>query len=146
MSVKECSDRPRVGSIALAISLTVPALCGCASILTGSSQQVTVDSNPEGAKCVIYRSGSRLQEGTTPMTFALEKSVRDLDISCINSAQREVRGKSKTSLQPWVLGNIILGGLLGIIIDFSTGAASAYDTPVMIEFDSPDAGLPKPMS
>ena len=123
------------GTATLIIPCLALTLSGCASIVTGTSQQVTVDSNPGGAKCLIYRNGARLHEGTTPMTFSVDKSMKDLNIACADAIQREARGKSKAGIQPWVFGNIILGGLIGIIIDIASGAVSLYDSPVMVNFD-----------
>src|SRR4051812_12102563 len=129
--MKQTTKGITLSAVCVALSLT-----GCASIVTGTSQQVTIDSNPGGAKCLVYRNGGRVHEGTTPMVFTIDKSGKDLDIACADAANHQARGVSRAGMQPWVLGNIIFGGLIGLVIDASSGAIVKYDTPVMVNFDS----------
>jgi hypothetical protein len=81
--------------------------------------------------------GARVHEGTTPMTFSIDKSGKDLDISCVDATNRQASGTSKSGIQPWVFGNILLGGIVGIVIDASSGAITKYDTPVLVDFGGP---------
>jgi hypothetical protein len=48
-------------------------LSGCASIINGTSQDLTFNSNPEGAK--VYLDGKII--GVTPFTFAAQKNKYD---------------------------------------------------------------------
>ena len=63
-------------------------------------------------------------------------------------------------LQPWFLGNLLLGGILGIIVDAASGAVSLYPSstnvvlqpvaagplPTASTQPSPSAPVGKPMS
>lgn len=53
-----------------AVALFVVLLTGCASIISGTSQDITFDSNPQGAK--VYLNGKIM--GTTPFTFSASKN------------------------------------------------------------------------
>lgn len=55
------------------IGLATLFLSGCASIISGTSQDLTFNSNPEGAK--IYLDGKIV--GITPFTFAAKKNKYD---------------------------------------------------------------------
>jgi hypothetical protein len=54
----------------ITIALFVILLSGCASIISGTNQDITFDSNPQGAK--VYMNGMIM--GTTPFTFNAKKN------------------------------------------------------------------------
>lgn len=54
----------------IAVALFVMMLSGCASIISGTNQDITFDSNPQGAK--VYLNGMIM--GTTPFTFNAKKN------------------------------------------------------------------------
>lgn len=54
----------------ITVALFVLLLSGCASIISGTSQDITFDSNPQGAK--VYLNGVIM--GTTPFTFNAQKN------------------------------------------------------------------------
>lgn len=54
----------------VAVALFVMMLSGCASIISGTNQDITFDSNPQGAK--VYLNGMIM--GTTPFTFNAKKN------------------------------------------------------------------------
>lgn len=54
----------------LAVLFLAIGLSGCASIISGTSQDITFDSNPQGAK--VYLDGKIM--GTTPFTFSATKN------------------------------------------------------------------------
>lgn len=126
----------------LACCAALLSVTACASIVTGSSQTITVASAPSGAKCEVSRDGSAVQSGTTPMSFSLSKTRSDLSISCEDSVGAKGTGTSKSGVEPWVVGNILLGGLIGLIIDLSSGAHNKYDTPVTVTLTSPPPPQP----
>ncbi len=55
------------------IGLVSLLLSGCASIISGTSQDLTFNSNPEGAK--VYLDGKIV--GVTPFTFSAQKNKYD---------------------------------------------------------------------
>lgn len=99
-------------------AITLPLLVGCASIITGTSQQVSFSSDPSGAKVIIQPSG---MQGTTPFTAKLKKGK-----SYIATAKKEGHEKAVqsigTSFNGWVFGNLLFGGIIGLIIDVADGA------------------------
>jgi hypothetical protein len=54
----------------IAVTLLVILLSGCASIINGTNQNLTFNSNPQGAK--VYLDG--IVMGTTPFTFQAKKN------------------------------------------------------------------------
>ena len=53
----------RTYSFAVTVAL---ALTGCASIISGTSQTITINSNPPGAQCNLLREGLVIGSVTTP--------------------------------------------------------------------------------
>lgn len=115
-------------------ALTISALClaagGCASIVHSGSRTVSINSQPAGASVTISKSDTKVSvhSGTTPMTVSLEPkrgffkgqsyTVR-LDLAGYKSDEIEL----KATVSGWYFGNILFGGLIGIlIVDPATGA------------------------
>lgn len=93
------------------------SIAACATIMQGSTQKVAVNSTPVGATITV--DGQSM--GTTPATLRLarkDKHVVRLDLD--GYAPYEMTLEKKTS--GWVWGNIMFGGVVGVVVDGSTGA------------------------
>lgn len=111
---------------------------GCASIVSDTLYPVTVNSSPDGAKfkVVNQKTGAVMHAGTTPATVTL-----DAHSGFFGSGKYEVRVEKEgydsqittlnASLDGWYWGNIVFGGLIGmLIVDPATGAM--WKLPPMI--------------
>ena len=94
----------------------------CATIISGSSQDIFINSNPEGA--TIYEGGLKI--GKTPATITVKKSgFNDKGISLsLEGYEKRTFVLSKSFDTVAVLN---LAGILGWAIDFATGAIMRYD-------------------
>ena len=106
---------------------------GCATIVKGRNQTITVNSNVEGAE--VFIDGQRL--GTTPFVGLAPKNKQMLVVSKTGYQTANI-ALSKT-LEPIFWGNVIIGGTLGSITDFATGAAYTY-APASYQVDLKAAG------
>lgn len=115
------------------------ALCGlmltsaCATITTGGTQPITVTSDPAGASCQLQREGAVVGAvNPTPGTVTVSRSTRDITVRC----EREGRQPGLTALpagfQPMTLGNILVGGVIGIAVDAASGAMGQYPPNVHV--------------
>lgn len=95
---------------------------GCASIMSGTSQKVTFNSHPSGAK-VITHTGLTL---VTPSTATLPKG-KSISVRCEKEGYETQTQTIGTSLNGWFFGNILFGGLIGMIIDIADGAMMNLD-------------------
>tara|TARA_Y100001954_G_C15665880_1_gene530145 strand:+ start:106 stop:603 length:498 start_codon:yes stop_codon:yes gene_type:complete len=111
----------------LAIGLCALFISSCASIFTGTTQEVNFNSQPTGAK--IYIDGE--DYGNTPRTIELrrkghkkgdESKKKEYDVKIELNGYHPYELKIKRSTQGWFWGNILLGGVIGMIIDASNGA------------------------
>lgn len=95
---------------ALALVLFSLSVHSCATIVTGRTDSVTINSSPPGARYVTNTG----DEGTTPATLV----VRD-DVTL--KVDFELEGYHPTTIEQeprasaWVLGNLLFG-LVGLVI------------------------------
>jgi hypothetical protein len=102
---------------------------GCASIVSQSKWMVHIDSEPPGAHVSVSdRNGNQMYQGTTPTQVSLRsgagyfKAQRYTFEFRRDGYEPEVAGLSCV-LNPWYMGNILFGGLVGmVIVDPLTGA------------------------
>jgi hypothetical protein len=114
---------------AVAAGILTISLVGCASILDGSTKHVSVKSEPSDAKVTVFdKSGQAIQTQQTPAILTL-KSGRGYFLGAHYHLVLEKAGyqKAELDLSPtlngWYLGNVIFGGLIGLlIVDPATGA------------------------
>ena len=95
---------------------------GCASIVSGKSQDVSIRSNPPGAAVEI----DGMSMGKTPFTTELRRKKRH-QIKVIKEGYLEESRVTKKGFNWWFAGNVLIGGIIGIIIDFATGAVYNVD-------------------
>ena len=107
--------------VAGALSLT-----GCASIVDGTHQSVTLNTTPEGAHCTLQNSKGSWSVSKTPETVEVHKSNGPMSVTC-RLAGYPTRVKSFESYtKGMIAGNLVFGGLIGGGIDVADGAAFQY--------------------
>ena len=98
-------------------------LQNCATILSGSTQQVTINSNPKGAQ--VYVDG--VKYGKTPVSIALKKPGLGDKYAELRLDGHESRViLLNKSLDGLTFLNIIIGGIIGLGVDMATGAINKY--------------------
>lgn len=133
-------------------SSIVLSLSGCASIIDGTSQEMTFNSSPNGADCVLMRDGKQIGQLTTPGTLVVKKTKHDIEVICNKEGYQENHYFVKSEIQDATWGNIILGGGIGWAIDSASGADNKYAEYVNITLSSnddiviQDQGSPAPLS
>jgi len=97
-------------------------LVACATAVQGTTQKVSVRSTPPGA--VVSVDGNAV--GITPAFVELTRG----DEHHLRIEAEEYQPYETTfthSMNGWVLGNVLLGGIVGIAIDSSSGAIYSLD-------------------
>jgi hypothetical protein len=107
------SNGLKVVSLAVLAPVLVAA---CATIMHGTSQQVGINSQPTGATVVVDSQTL----GVTPVVAKLaRKRTHRVTVTLAGYAPYEMVTIRKTS--GWVWGNIVFGGIIGLIVDASSG-------------------------
>lgn len=96
-------------------------MVGCASIISGRTQDVTFKSVPDGATVVI----NGRETGKTPFTTLLERKSGQ-SVVFQKDGYRSEAFPLETTINGVFFGNIIFGGLLGSTTDSVTGAILQY--------------------
>lgn len=109
-------------------------MTGCGSIMSGTTQRVTFDSDPQGATVEIGKKKKKdgeiiivdsLNAGVTPLTVELPR--RDSTMVKISMEGYETQEVIlKRTMNNWMWGNIALTSPLSTSIDTSTGACNEY--------------------
>ena len=117
----------RLGSAALIVTALV-SFSGCASIVSGRHAQVKIDSYPQNAYVSVRnQDGDEVAVAQTPAVVSLKRGrtwfrpshyTATINKPGYETAQVPIRG----SLNPWLFGNVVFGGVAGLAIDSTTGA------------------------
>lgn len=118
-------------------------LASCASIVSKSNWPVTLSSNPSGASVMVTnKQGVNIHSATTPTTVTLEsdagffrRAQYTLTFTKPGCSTRSVTLKAR--MNRWYVGNLVFGGLIGIlIVDPATGAMWKLDHYVHVDLAS----------
>ncbi|UJP03554.1 MAG: hypothetical protein LZF85_03625 [Nitrosomonas sp.] len=120
----------------LIASIALTALASCATIMGNSAPEtLNVRSTPDQARVIITdESGAIIFEGKTPTSLPLEKkkgyfSGKKYDVRILKEGYNEQIVTVDTKVGGWYIGNILFGGLIGLlIVDPATGAMWTLDT------------------
>jgi len=101
---------------------------GCASIVSGTQQSLFIDTpEVEGATCQLTDSkGGSWYLGNTPGSVTVSKGNGPMNIVCKKKEYKTATYSLEEDVAGAVLGNVLLGGGVGIFVDAATGAAQKY--------------------
>lgn len=116
------------------IALSCLFLNGCATITQGSKQTVLFDTDPSGATCSISRTGEGVlyPNFETPASLEISKDKDELVVICNKEGYKETVIHSGSNLEGWTLGNLLIGGIIGVGIDAASGAMNEYPSQVVV--------------
>lgn len=124
-------------------ALSLLSLTGCASIIDGTTQQITVNTSPSGAQCALFRENERI--GTIPVTpgsVLIKKTKHDITIQCVKTGYDIATYLNHSGMTATSFGNIVLSGGIGVIVDSASGADNKYTPDVNITLPLLPAGTP----
>lgn len=124
----------------LAVAATlIGTLGGCASVVSDKTQPVKVETRDQagntiaGAKCDLQNDRGTFHV-ETPNTVFVRKSSGELIVTCTAPEQPQADGKLISRTGGAVFGNILLGGIIGAVVDTASGVAFNYPEWVQLVF------------
>ena len=118
----------RASACLITLSVLAANLSGCALIVQGPRESIDVKSIPPG---VLAKAGDR--QAITPGELKLKRNKEHRI-----TFEKEGLPTREATLEPklswWLLGNIFFGGLVGLIVDLTTGAGFRLK-PTNVEMD-----------
>lgn len=112
-------------------------LSGCASIVDGKNQVISVDTRSKAAPVVGAACKLTNDKGTwyvtSPGTTTVQRSYQDLNVQCEKTGLAPAVTAFKSATKGMAFGNIIFGGIIGAGVDIASGAAYDYPSPLTVE-------------
>jgi hypothetical protein len=123
---------PRQFILACAGLTLLGAAGGCASITNGTSQSINVNSDPGEADCTLSRGGRELATVKTPAPVKVKRESKTIQVVCKKEGYRDGETSMDARFETATLGNLIVGGVVGLAVDAASGAYQRYDGFVMV--------------
>lgn len=118
---------------AIAVTLLVMAP-GCATVVKGGSQSLSVSTSPEpGATCVLTSPSGVNLTLVTPNAVTVERSKHDITVTCNKDGFEQAVAVVASKFNGMTLGNILIGGVIGVGIDAASGAMNDYPSSVNVQ-------------
>lgn len=119
----------KVFTLSLVLCALAISVNSCATIFTATRYPVSFNTTPDGAGIVVEnRSGKVIFKGVTPTTVRLKSAAgymkrEEYIITFTKNGYSQKTINISAELDGWYIGNILLGGLIGmLIIDPASGA------------------------
>jgi len=98
---------------------------GCATILDGTTQKISINSNPSDLKVKVGE-----QTVVTPAVITVKRENKDKIINVSGKCNKTIMLNKK--LNPTFFVNILSGGAFGSTTDYVSGAMWKYDDNINI--------------
>ncbi len=104
---------------------------GCASIVSDNESTTYIETIPEKARCELHGQDF-IRVVATPNSIHLPANAAPITIACAAEGHRNTTEPLDTEADGWILGNIIFGGLVGVVIDAARGAGQKFPDRVTV--------------
>ncbi|MCA3277924.1 MAG: hypothetical protein ING10_01495 [Roseomonas sp.] len=117
----------------LAILGPLAFLSACATVTTGTDHAILVESEPAGATCTLRRNDVVIGTvNATPGSILISKSRHDILVTCEKLGHQPTSRAVIAGFQAMTMGNLVLGGVVGLATDLASGAAVTYPENVRV--------------
>jgi len=122
-------------TILLLVLVAASWLSGCASVTGSTTQSVSVyarepgSGEVQGATCELTNSKGKWFV-TTPGSVMIHRSNDDMHVYCNKTGYEPGRASVVSETKAQMFGNILIGGVIGAVIDHNSG--SGYEYPGII--------------
>ncbi len=124
--------------ISLALCSMLLLMTSCATIFSGTKQNVSFQSTPPDATVsVVMKKGSPMVIGKTPCTVQISKKARNILFEKDGYYHETYNIRSQVGVNAWywidLVGCLVLVGAIPTIIDASTGSYYKLPSEVKVE-------------
>ena len=121
----------------LAVALLSSWLTGCASIVSGVSQPISVETKLDGASVAGVNCKLSSNKGTwfvtSPGSLTVHRGFQDMLVECSKPGMTPSSDNIASNVRALYFGNILFGGVIGLAVDAGDGAG--FDYPDLISID-----------
>jgi len=114
-------------------------MSGCATVLKDDKQPLKIETyndqgeEVEGARCLIETpTGTR--STTSPRQILVERDAGDMHVTCHKKGYPKAEGRLVSAVSGAMFGNILLGGIVGAVVDHVDGQGYSYPEWVRLVF------------
>ena len=111
----------KITTIIVAVA-SMTMLSSCATMFTGTTQKVTITSNPPAADVII----NGVTRGVTPLELSIKKEIKGQPIELKKGGYESKTFMPTTTFNSTAILNIFTG-LVGFAVDYATGSLMKYD-------------------
>lgn len=131
-SARSFVSAKRQGMVPLAALAFALSTAGCATIISGEKQALKITSVPESADITITTEGGLgVFVGKTPAVIELPRR-RFYKVVAEVPGYLPATVRIDQELNGWFCGNILCGGVVGVVIDYATGAMWNLDPDTLV--------------
>lgn len=118
------------------------AVGGCASMFNGPSSEVSIVTQPAGARCTLAGADGFSAEVTSPASLRIPHKAAPVTVACEAAGYRRTVNTLNTSGSGWLWGNtafiVFTGGaaVLGMMVDEAVGAGTSFGKGFSMELDA----------
>ena len=106
---------------------------GCATVIKGTDETISVATEPQGATCTLVREGQTVGVvNPTPGTVEVDRDKDDISVNCVLAEYEDSSEVISSEFTGYTLGNVILGGGVGAVVDAASGANSEYPDSITV--------------
>ena len=114
--------------------LLLGSLSACASIVSDNDSTTYIGSEPEGARCELHGQDFK-RVITAPDSMTLPAEAAPITVSCKAEGYRTTTAELDTSMDGWIVGNLLFGGIIGVAVDAARGAGQKYPPQLTVLLD-----------
>ena len=131
-------------AITCGVSLSLSACC---TMRDGTTQNVDIETNAPAKYKIVNESGDVVSEGVAPTVVNLKRGDAPYTVTLKRSdTSPEAKGTINDNGNGWAWGNLLFGGIIGTIVDYSDGAAWDLDKTVNIPTVADPKDTPDPLT
>lgn len=119
----------------LTILLAGLLAAGCSTVASNPESTMRIESDPAGATCTLENDRGFRHEAVTPTSISLHRDLAPLTIECASPGHASIREELKMDGNALVLGNILIGGIIGVAVDAASGAAEKFPDRISVLLD-----------
>jgi hypothetical protein len=107
-------------------------LSGCATLTKGTTQPIAISSEPAGADCTLSRRGQSLGKVKTPGSITVKRDGDPINVTCSKDGYEEATAVMNSRVESAIYGNLLVGGVIGVMVDASSGASNHYEASLAV--------------
>jgi len=105
----------------------------CATVMSGAKSAVSYNSKPQGAKIILVDKKGESEVGITPKIVTTSNKVKSIIFKMEGYLDEPYPIRGYTRFNWWYMGNILLGGIPGMVVDLITRGYATLPREVEVE-------------